>query len=78
MEDEEVDLDETEVEAGYVLSVDGPDGLTFMAKDLEGRCIETCHLELEGSYEDVAASAQDLVEFLRKFGPDHSFEASES
>lgn len=79
MEDEnELNLDEAKVDAGYVLGVDGPAGMTYAAIDDEGRRIETCSLELEGSYEDVAASAQELVDFLKKFGPTHSFETSES
>lgn len=77
MEEEELSLDEAEEDAGYVLTVDGPEGVVFMAKDNEKRCLETCHFDFEGSYEDIIANAQDLIDFLKKYGPKHHFEVSE-
>lgn len=79
MEEElEVDLDEPQMESGYVMNVDAPDCITYTALDSENRCTETCTLDLGGDFEDVIASAQDLIDFLKKFGKTHHFEATES
>ena len=74
--DAEIDLDEG-TDTGFVSAEDGPASLTYTARDSEDRCIETFHLDLGGDYEDVIASAQDFIEFLRKFGSKHNFEMSE-
>lgn len=78
MEDDRIDLDERSGETGFVNVQEGSPAMTFIAVDEEGRRTDTFQLDIEGSYEDLVESAQELVDFLKKHGDTHNFEAGPS
>jgi hypothetical protein len=53
---------------------DLPASLTFAAFDQEGRCLETCQLDIETNVEDLIVGLKDLQGFLRKFKSTCRFE----
>ena len=67
--DEAEDLSDSLIQANEL-----PASLTWAAFDQEGRCLETCQLDLETSVEDFQAGLKDLQDFLHKFSRTCRFE----
>lgn len=76
MEDD-LDFGEGESHSDRLIQLDGAHAsTTFAAYDSDGRCIETCDFDIQGSADDVLASLYELASFLKKFRRGHTFIAS--
>ena len=77
MENDDLNFGEGEDHAERLIELDGAQSITvFAAYDSEGRCAETCELDLHGTPDDVLASMREVALFLKKHKKDHSFTAT--
>lgn len=73
--DDELEFDD--VESQTLIQHEGLQAcVTFVASDSDGRCAETCELDLHGTPDDVIASLYELSVFLKKYKSEHTFTAS--
>ena len=76
MIDNDSEFTPADLSTGLIQTDGVPGSITFAAYDSEGRCAETCELEIHGTAADVLASMRDTITFVKKFRTNHSITAT--